>query len=200
MSPTSQLTPAALLDEIVTALRRGDVSRADRALAAAERPPAAEAMLRLAELNMRRRRWSDAAWLFDHASPRDAAADLRRRLAHNLAALHTHLPAVHDALANLPAQEDVKVTFATDGRPTLACRRADGGFIGLSPGNDPTTASASMLAQVRAYLDRGQAIALCGVGDGYLLDALRATKPPCSSACGSRSSYSSRTRRSPCMR
>ena len=85
--------PEAVLDEVVTALRRGDAARAERALASAASRRRRQAMLRLAELNMRRRRWHDAAWLFDTPAERATRRpELKRRLSKNLACLQRAPP------------------------------------------------------------------------------------------------------------
>src|SRR3954447_7018223 len=93
--------PDAVLDQVVTALRRDDVARAGQVIADHPDLIAPAAFLRLAELNMRRRRWRDAAWLFDRGPGREPAADLKRCLARNLAALERHRPTVYAKLANL---------------------------------------------------------------------------------------------------
>jgi len=162
----------AVLDEIVTALRRGDIERADRALASAAQPPDGQAMLRLAELNVRRRRWHDAAWFFDRVPHRDAASELKRCLCRNLACLERHRPALYERLVNLPADDKCSVGMSATNRPTIIYRREDQSQVSLSPGNDPLAAMAAAMRSVRPYLEKGQSIALGGVGDGYLLNAL----------------------------
>src|SRR3954452_21674567 len=123
--------PDAVLDQVVTALRRDDVSRADRVVADHPDliPPAA--FLRLGDLNLRRRRWRDAAWLFDRVADREPAAHLKWCLARNLAALEQHRPAVYAQLASLPATTDVAIAPSAAGQPTIVCRRPGGGQFSL---------------------------------------------------------------------
>src|ERR1700722_12060809 len=122
METISPSSSEAVLDEIVTALRRGDVERADRVLAAAAQPPGGQAMLRLAELNVRRRRWHDAAWLFDRVLHRDTASELKRCLCRNLACLERHRPALYQRLVNLPADDKCSVGVSDTNRPTIIYR------------------------------------------------------------------------------
>src|SRR5689334_10822624 len=105
MTQDAPAHPDAVLDEVVTALRRDDPERAERALAAAPGVVGPEAFLRLAELNVRRRRWRDATWLFDRVPDREPAAELKRCLARNMAALQRRRPTVYAALADLPPRD-----------------------------------------------------------------------------------------------
>ena len=175
MDPTTHSTAAAdkLLDEVAAALRRGDLPRAERAVATpgAGIPP--HALLRLAELNIRRRRWGDAAWLLDHVPQHDPSSQLQRCLTRNMASLETHRPAVYAALMDAPAGEEVGIGTTPTGWATVVCQRPGGlGPIALSPGGDPKAAGASAMTQLQPALRQGQSIALGGVGDGYLLHAL----------------------------
>jgi hypothetical protein len=168
----STLDTPALLD----ALKRGDAAAADRAIAAA--PPAAGRLSGLADGLMRRRRWREAAWLFGRAEPGDAATEMKRTLSGNLAALQTHRPEVYAQLVGLPATEAFGVSAAVGGgRPTVLARRVDGSVVSLSGGGDPLAAAHAARVQLRQATPNGEAIALCGVGDGYLLQLL-AQYPP----------------------
>src|SRR5215212_8526226 len=170
MEPPASTIAEKCLDEVAAALRRGDRPRAERAVAAAGDKVPSQGLLRLAELNIRRRRWSDALWLLDQVPARDAAAEMKRRLARNLTALERHRPRVYGALAEVTPDAEVGIGATPAGRPTVVCRRPDGsGSVSLSPGGDPDAAAASATAQLRPALTQGQSIALCGVGDGYLL-------------------------------
>lgn len=171
-----------VLDEAINALRRNDLQRAEASLAAAREagvvlPP--ESLLRLAELNLRRRRWRDAAWFYSQIpAPLDTAAAMQHRLARNLDALERHRPDVYATLMALPAHDDVGVAPALGGAQTVVVRRADGSMLCLSAANDPLGASRSAMAQLRPVLAQGQPIGLCGVGDGYLLGELAHDRTP----------------------
>lgn len=170
--------PDAVVDQVVAALRRDDVARAEQVVADHPDLIPATAFRRLAELNMRRRRWRDAAWLFDRIPDREPAADLKRCLARNLAALERHRPAVLAQLVSLPTTTDVAIAPSPTGRPTVICRRPDGGPISLSPGGDPLTAMNASVAKFRPALDKGVPVGLCGMGDGYVLHALSRDRTP----------------------
>lgn len=177
------LTRATGTDELLTALRGGDRGRAARALAAVEPPPGAAQLRSLAEGLMRRRRWADAEWLFGQIPNLDCGADpaaaMKRRLCRNLAALERHRPDVYRKVIDAPmGNGDVAIGAAADNLPTILARRSDGTMIGLSPAGRPLAAVAQSFAQLKPVLDRGQAIALCGLGDGYLLAALAQDKRP----------------------
>ncbi len=178
MESQRTISSEAVLDEIVTALRRGDVERAERALESAAQPPDEQAMLRLAELNVRRRRWHDAAWFFDRVPHRDTASELKRCLCRNLVCLQLHRPALYERLVSLPADDKCSVGMSDTNRPTIIYRRDDRSQISLSPGNDPLAGMAAAMRAVRPYLDKGQAVALCGRGDGYFLNALARDATP----------------------
>lgn len=125
---------------------------------------------------MRRRRWADAAWLFGRLPSRDAAAEMKRCLALNLAAMQSHRRAVYERLVGLAATDAFGIGASASGRPTVVARR-DAKVVSLSGGADPLAAAAASLAQVKQSTPHGESVALCGLGDGYLLQAL-AQNPP----------------------
>jgi hypothetical protein len=161
--------PARLLD----ALRRGDESAAGEIV----RGFSADDIRSTAEGLMRRRRWSDAAWLFSRIVNPDAATEMKRCLAGNLAAMQVHRPAVYQQLIQLPTTDAFGIAPSASGRPTVLARRADGSIISLAGGPDPLAAATATLAQVRKATPNGESIGLCGMGDGYLLQVL-AQDPP----------------------
>ncbi|MDB5296660.1 MAG: hypothetical protein JWO31_2643, partial [Phycisphaerales bacterium] len=209
-SPPAADAPDAaqvVLDELVSALRRADLPRAAAALASdGGAAVGADALVRLAELNARRRKWTDAAWLFDRAaergvapSPADASPSrlspavaspatgvstgaavgvaLKRNFCRNMAALAAHRPALAKLFADLPPTADVAVAPSATGHATVAARQPDGGMANLSPGNRPLDAAEHAMNQLRPALDAGHAVGLAGVGDGYVLARLAADEP-----------------------
>jgi hypothetical protein len=178
------MTPADAVDSpgtdrLLAALRAGRFDEAEAALADPASPPDPQRQLRLAEMLMRRRQWAQAAWLFSRLpqAATDAAAVVKRRLAANLAALQRHRPAVYEALVALPAQQQFFVAATASGRASVHYRRVDGSLTSLSAGPDPLAAAGATLSQLYERTPGGEAIALCGVGDGYLTRLL-AQRPP----------------------
>ncbi|MDB5173294.1 MAG: hypothetical protein JWN51_2067, partial [Phycisphaerales bacterium] len=165
-------TVPAIVHELSAALRREDLAGAERLLASAIPAPTPDAMLLAAQAAMRSRRWRDAAWFFDRIPDRDSGCEVQRCLCRNLASLQVHRPAVYQILISLPADDHCGIAPSVTGRPTLVCRRSDGQFISLSPGNDPIRALGASMANLKPVLESGHAIALCGVGDGYLVRQL----------------------------
>lgn len=159
--------------KLLDALRRGDQSAAEdvvRAFSANEIRATAEGL-------MRRRRWSDAAWLFARLDARDAATEMKRCLARNLAAMQVRHPDIYRQLIELPTTDALGIANTPSGRPTVLVRRADGSVMSLAGGPDPLVAAANTVAQVRKVAPNGEGLGLCGMGDGHLLQAL-AQNPP----------------------
>lgn len=164
---TTSATSAAL-DQMVSALRRGDLARAEAAFAGGGID--AESLNRLADLNIRRQRWADAAWLLDHAGPASSpATSFKRNLCRNLVSLSTTRPEVASQLASLQPDGSVTIVASGTGHPTLALQRPDGQSALLSTADRPLAAAESSLQQLRPALAKGVGIGLAGIGDGYLL-------------------------------
>ncbi len=171
-SPEGQPAPPASI-ELMSALRRGDRDAA-RALATSSAPPA---LVESAHAAMRLRRWDDAAWLFEQLPGRDASVDMKRSLARNLAALQRHRESVYETILSLPTDDGYGIAPAPTGRPTVIVRRSDGSRLSLSAGPDPVAASLGAFNQLKSAAEQGQALGMCGIGDGYLLQFLAANPP-----------------------
>jgi hypothetical protein len=126
---------------------------------------------------MRRRRWAEAASAFAGVVDRDAATEMKRRLSANLASLERHRPDVYETLVALPAQQQYAVAATASGKPTIVHRTPDGATVSLSSGNDPLAAAAAARQQIYGATKAGEAVGLCGIGDGYLAQVL-AHDPP----------------------
>jgi hypothetical protein len=169
--PLSAISPDS--GKLLDALRRGDEPAADEFV----REFSADEIRSLAEGLMRRRRWSEAAWLFARVQPRDAATEMKRCLSGNLAVMQSHRPEIYQQLVQLPATDAFGIAPSPSGRPTVLTRRTDGSITSLAGGPDPLAAAMATLAQVRRAAPNGESIGLCGLGDGYLLQIL-AQNPP----------------------
>jgi hypothetical protein len=140
--------------------------------------PAPPSRLQVAEVHLRDRQWQAAADLLATIPEPDFPTLCRLRLARNLAAMESHRPDVYVVLMAAPIDDRYTIIAAKSGRPTIAARdSANGASTCLTAGPDPIAATAKALASIRKELTVGSPVALCGLGDGYLLDAL-ATHPP----------------------
>lgn len=180
MNRDASFNPAsssAFVDALLNLLRCGDHEAAGRLLDDANPPVPAAQLAALAVGLMRRRRWAEAAWLFGRVAPREPAAEMKRRLCRNLAAIQTHRPVLYQQFTALPATNAVSIGATPSGRPTLLAKHADGSVGSLAGGPDPLAAAAKLREQLAAATPGGEPIGLCGLGDGYVLQAL-AQSPP----------------------
>ena len=177
LADAPDIRPAA--SRLRGALVRGDLEGAQQVLGAGDAAPTADELRAAADHLMRTRRWAEAAWLFDRLPPaaRDVGTGLRHRLSANLAALRQHRPAVYDVITVLPAQQQYEIAPTPSGRPTIHCRRPDGTVASLSGGPDPLALAAATVRKIYEQTKAGEAVALCGLGDGYLALIL-AHNPP----------------------
>ena len=111
------------------------------------------------------------------SADRDVAVEIKQRLALNLAALEIHRPAVYETVVSLPAQQDYSVGGTPSGKPTINVRRADGTLVNLSAGPDPLAAAGVAVNSLYKQTPTGEAVAVCGFGDGYVAQVL-AHNPP----------------------
>jgi hypothetical protein len=171
--------PAPTADRLLSALRDGKLDDAGQILSTAQPPVSGETLRPMAEMLMRRRQWAQAAWLFGRlpAADRDVAVEMKQRLASNLAALQIHRPAVYEALVALPAQQQFSVGGTPSGKPTVNFRRPDGSLVSLSSGPDPLAAAGAAVPKLYEQTPGGEAVAVCGFGDGYVAQVL-AHNPP----------------------
>ncbi|HWE04038.1 MAG TPA: glycosyltransferase, partial [Tepidisphaeraceae bacterium] len=159
--------------QIRAAAVRGDSDLLSRLLASADSATLGAA----GDVAMSERRWTDAAWLFDRMPERDNTAGIKHCLSRNLAALQRHRRAIYDELISLPKSDHCGIGASASNHPTIVCRRADGQNISLSPNNLPLAGLAGAMESLKPAFAVGHSLALCGVGDGYLLHQL-AQKPP----------------------
>lgn len=177
MTCDTPASPAATpnTSELLSLLREANFGAAARLLETAPLSPAQ--LQSLADGLMRRRRWTEAEWLFARLEPREAATEMKRCLSRNLAALQTRRPEIYQQLITLGATDAVGIAVSASGHPTILARRPDGTSISLSGGNDPLVAARNVLAEVKRLTPNGESVAVCGVGDGYLMQLL-AKHPP----------------------
>jgi hypothetical protein len=169
-------TPTLLPDNLpalLNALRRNNFDAARTAIADML-PPQLQS---IAEGLMRRRRWSDAQWVFSQIEDRDAGTEMKLRLSRNLGSFQAHRSGVYEQLIALGTNESFAIAPSVSGKPTIRVKREDGSMASLSGGHDPLAAAEHAAAQLKAASPHGESLALCGLGDGYLLQLL-AQRPP----------------------
>lgn len=130
---------------------------------------------RLAGDAMRAEQWAVATTLLEHAASRSAEGgdvEARLRLCRNLASIQAHRPTLHETLTRAPQASECTVQRARDGRPTLVQALPGEQPTCLTPGLDVEGAQSAALTHLAPAQEQGLPVALLGVGDGYVLDAL----------------------------
>ncbi|MEM7164847.1 MAG: hypothetical protein AAF581_05245 [Planctomycetota bacterium] len=155
-----------------SALADGQLEAAQQLLAAyGETPPAALARP-AARLWMERQRWQRAAQAWAGVTSATTEERCNERLCRNLAVLETNHPTIAGAV--VAATNDDRFTLHTSdsGALTIAFERADGSQLLLSAQEDPIADVRQVVAGLQSHLDECATLALCGIGDGYLLAEL----------------------------
>lgn len=165
------------MPELMDAIQAGDWPRADL-LVQAGGEPVGDALQPVALVHLQFGRYHDAARLLNRIIDRDPALELSRNYARNMAALADHRPEVLDRLEAAPADESVyQLAEGVGGRWTINQRLADGRVACLSPDYDPVKAASASLQAIKASSEVGKAVALYGLGDGYVLNSLAHHRP-----------------------
>ena len=131
----------------------------------------------IADTAINTQRWSLAAEALGRMEAPDSSAQLQLNLARNFAAFQQHRPAVYEVMVAAKNDPRFQLAVSATGLPTIFFSERAGKATSLSIENNPLKGVAAMFARLRADIDRGTPLALCGLGDGYLLGAL-AQKPP----------------------
>jgi len=173
MTAPGSSAPDITPDALALALQRGDVDAARRLfdqLDPAVLPPVS--VQQLASIHLRRRQWSDAAAVLARLPMTGAMMRVQLNLARNMAAMQTHRPAVYQQLITLPASPDIRLVEINDNLLSIAQLNARGQSVVLSPNGDPLGVVRQVTAQLLQNRAAGKPLALCGLGDGYVLAAL----------------------------
>jgi hypothetical protein len=123
------------------------------------------------------RNWPLAAEALRRIESPDVSCQLQLNLARNFAAFQEYRPGVYEALIAARNDARFQITASATGLPTIHFAERPGKVTSLSIDNNPLKGVAAMFAKLRPDIERGTPLALCGLGDGYLLGAL-AQKPP----------------------
>jgi len=103
--------------------------------------------------------------------------DSHRRLRANLAALAEHRPQIHELLMQNGPPSDLVIHRVRGGRWSVGMVSPENQSISAWRGDDPIGANVAAWSQIRPAWQKGSALALCGIGDGYALAALAAHPP-----------------------
>jgi len=167
-STNTQPTDAAAL---IAAVEAGDWPTAEALVAdAGDRLPA-NALWPAAQVHLQAGRYERAQRLMGRMIDRDLVVDLWRRYAANMAAMVVHHPAIArqiEAAADGPYQ----ITQTPGGELTIDMAAPDGRSVCLSPDRDPRGAVRQAAVEIEQRAGVSSPVALCGIGDGYVLDHL----------------------------
>lgn len=178
-SRTNPVAEAGSLDDrLVAALQRGDAAGVEAILAERTDPLPQDLLGPVAELHLQRGRYAEAARLLNRVIERTPVTRLLSNLAKNLRALSQHRPAMCEQVAAAaPDADRFQITEGADGLLTINALRSGASPLCLSPGNRPSQGTRDAMAQLESAIRDDQAVALCGVGDGYLLAELARLSP-----------------------
>ncbi|MEX2212716.1 MAG: hypothetical protein WD768_01225 [Phycisphaeraceae bacterium] len=162
---------------LVTALANGDLDDADRLLDSVAAPLPAGLMATVAELHLRRRRWSQASALLDRVEAPDLGTRLKRNMARNYAALAVHRKREYRVMAAASLTPRHRFVPVEGNRLTIADCSDPAHPVILTPGRDPVAAVHHALKQLGPRMASGEAIGLCGISDGHLFATLAKVRP-----------------------
>jgi len=169
----SDVTPG---HSFMEALRRNDLDAADVELARMGADVPVALLKHAGDLHVVRRRWAEAAEAFARVGPVDVGCRLRGNLSRNMAALARRRPELCEKLEAIDSTAPYEVAEGIKGKLTLVYHAPSGAPVGMSPGNDPALGLERSIAAMSLAYARAETIALCGIGDGYFLDAISRAK------------------------
>jgi len=136
------------------------------------------AVLLVGLLRMKQRRWGDAERIFSGITGELSEASERQRLlARNLAAVERHHPELLPSLLDEAPCTECRVEETPAGELSIAQRAVGGRWVCLTKGESAKASCRDHLSSLSERAEDGASIALCGVGDGYLLSHF-ASHPP----------------------
>ena len=133
--------------------------------------------LSAAQDHMRHQRWGSAAEVLSGIPGLSVAEQFQVNICRNLGAMQRHQPGVYQSIMGSQAPQRYAVGTAACGHATIFYRKDDGSQLSMSPGNEPVAALTSIFATIKAHYQAGRAMAMLGIGDGYLLKSC-ALNPP----------------------
>ncbi len=168
---------ATLISSLEAAFTRGEGGVVDSILST-HSPADCEAALReLAAKAIQTKQWLIAQGAFSRMTQRDVPCELQYNLARNLIALQEYRPAVYAAVMVAPNDVRYQIAASSTGLPTIHFSDRPGHTTSFSINDNPQQGAMAVFAKLKNEIARGIPIALCGMGDGYLINTL-AHKPP----------------------
>ena len=164
--------------EFAAAIRAGDWDRSDRLLGGLETPLPDHLLSSIAELHLVRERWAEVIDALSRMKYRDKKAEMRLKLARNLAALQIHRPRVYRALMSAAPGIQYSLGTSRTGHPTVVYKNELGGQTSLSADNDPLGGVQRAMKSIEPAYKIGKAIGVTSIGDGYLFDHFAKNPPP----------------------
>jgi hypothetical protein len=161
-------------DALVAAVTGGDWIAAERMISRLPEPSPAEARRAAGQLHFCAGRWKRAAAIFSSIPRPDLASEIRRRFSANLADLGEYRGEICRCLLEPDLSQTAAIVRGKAARLTLAAIDVTSGKIGacLSRGGDPVSSTMQILTDLKTALKENKPLALCGIGDGYVLAAL----------------------------
>ena len=150
---------------------------ADGQTMAAATEPESGAIATAVREHMRHQRWPQAAEALLSVPRKTVAEEFQLNICRNLAALKQHRSEVYRSIMGACDNARYTVETAACGHATIFYRQDDGSQLSMSPGNQPVAALSSIFATIKANYLAGRAMAVLGIGDGYLLKSC-ALNPP----------------------
>ena len=127
--------------------------------------------------HMRHQRWGSAADVLAAVPGLSVAEQFQMNICRNLAAMQRHQPGVYQSIMGAGNQQRYTVGTAACGHATIFYRTEDGSQLSMSPGNEPVAALTSIFATIKGHYQAGRAMAMLGIGDGYLLKSCALNAP-----------------------
>lgn len=131
----------------------------------------------IATLHMQRERWDDAAAALGHLKNPDSQQKLHLNLTRNLDCLKTHRPEIYRIIADADFGDAYRIHPSKSGKPTILATRADGSKLLLAGAHDPQKAGKDVCASLAPHSDKGIALGILSIGDGYVFDAIVRNPP-----------------------
>jgi len=159
-------------EAFTSAMQRGDVDAADRALSSLGKSVPAELLESAADVHMHFARWFEASKLLGRIIDVSPEQHLKLRLARNMTELAEHRPELARRLEQADNDGAFQIAQGAGDQLTILHQPSGSQATMLSPGGDPATSTRQSMRQLEPAFENHQAVGVYGLGDGYLVKAL----------------------------